>query len=193
MWGCCVTDIINRADVERMHPICLRLWPIIQQHPPGSAGRTAITRELNGLPADDRHICDQLLDRMERVIRFEDAWFPFYQGEVPTGEGQAGAACRPGTQTDMEGHQGETGGVCQKGGSMSKPKEARERKQAQRSRDAALGIKRVEMRLSIREREQLETLRSARAGSGEPSTAPTSTSAPCCAATGNAGWNRKPS
>ncbi len=51
---------------------------------------------------------------------------------------------------------------------MSKPKEARERKQAQRSRDAALGIKRVEMRLSIREREQLETLRSARAGSGEP-------------------------
>ncbi len=79
-----MTDIINRADVERMHPICLRLWPIIQQHPPGSAGRTAITRELNGLPAADRHICDQLLDRMERVIRFEDAWFPFYQGEVDT-------------------------------------------------------------------------------------------------------------
>ena len=44
----------------------------------------AITRELNGLPAADRHICDQLLDRMERVIRFEDAWFPFYQGEVDT-------------------------------------------------------------------------------------------------------------
>ncbi|MDM5066008.1 hypothetical protein OB952_01230 [Aeromonas salmonicida] len=51
---------------------------------------------------------------------------------------------------------------------MSKPKDAKTRKQAQRSRDAALGIQRVEVRLSIREREQLETLRSARAGSGEP-------------------------
>ncbi|EPC4025540.1 hypothetical protein ACRZOU_001245 [Aeromonas salmonicida] len=51
---------------------------------------------------------------------------------------------------------------------MSKPKDAKARKQAQRSRDAALGIQRVEVRLSIREREQLETLRSARAGSGEP-------------------------
>ncbi|MFZ3402826.1 hypothetical protein LCG94_05755 [Aeromonas salmonicida] len=51
---------------------------------------------------------------------------------------------------------------------MSKPKDAKSRKQAQRSRDAALGIQRVEVRLSIREREQLETLRSARAGSGKP-------------------------
>ncbi len=51
---------------------------------------------------------------------------------------------------------------------MSKPKDSKTRKQAQRSRDAALGIQRVEVRLSIREREQLETLRSARAGSGEP-------------------------
>lgn len=51
---------------------------------------------------------------------------------------------------------------------MSKPKDAKTRKQAQRARDAALGIQRVEVRLSIREREQLETLRSARAGSGEP-------------------------
>ncbi len=51
---------------------------------------------------------------------------------------------------------------------MSKPKDAKTRKQAQRSRDATLGIQRVEVRLSIREREQLETLRSARAGSGEP-------------------------
>lgn len=42
---------------------------------------------------------------------------------------------------------------------MSKPKDAKSRKQAQRSRDAALGIQRVEVRLSIREREQLETLR----------------------------------
>ncbi|QYH27413.1 hypothetical protein [Aeromonas salmonicida] len=51
---------------------------------------------------------------------------------------------------------------------MSKPKDAKTRKQAQRSRDAALGIQRVEVRLSIREREKLETLRCARAGSGEP-------------------------
>lgn len=51
---------------------------------------------------------------------------------------------------------------------MSKPKDAKSRKQAQRSRDAALGIQRVEVRLSTREREQLETLRRARAGSGEP-------------------------
>lgn len=51
---------------------------------------------------------------------------------------------------------------------MSKPKDAKTRKQAQRSRDAALGIQRVEVRLSIREREQLETLCCARAGSGEP-------------------------
>ncbi|MFM5844051.1 hypothetical protein [Aeromonas sanarellii] len=51
---------------------------------------------------------------------------------------------------------------------MSKPKEAKERKQAQRTRQAALGIKRVEVMLSTREREQLETLCRARAGSGEP-------------------------
>lgn len=79
-----MADTITRADVDRLLPLCLRLWPIIKQHPPGSAGRTAITCELNGLPADDRHICDQLLDRMERVISFKDAWFPFYQGEVDT-------------------------------------------------------------------------------------------------------------
>ncbi|RSM31241.1 hypothetical protein [Aeromonas salmonicida] len=79
-----MTDTITRADVERLQPHCLRLWPIIQQHPPGSAGRTAITSELNGLPAADRHICDLLLDRMERVISFKDAWFPFYLGEVDT-------------------------------------------------------------------------------------------------------------
>ena len=51
---------------------------------------------------------------------------------------------------------------------MSKPKEAKERKQAQRARQAALGIKRVEVVLSTREREQLEHLCRARAGSGEP-------------------------
>ncbi|MGL6517337.1 hypothetical protein ACSZNZ_11555 [Aeromonas caviae] len=79
-----MTDIINRGDVERLLPLCLQLWPTIKQHPPGSAGRAAITRELDRLPADDRAICDQLLDRMERVIRFEDAWFPFYQDEVDT-------------------------------------------------------------------------------------------------------------
>ena len=79
-----MTDTITRADVERLLPLCLRLWPIIQQHPPGSAGRAAITSTLDSMPATDRHICDQLLDRMERVIRFEDAWFPFYLGEVDT-------------------------------------------------------------------------------------------------------------
>lgn len=79
-----MTDSITRADIERLQPHCLRLWPIIQQHPPGSAGRAAITRDLNGLPAADRHICDQLLDRMERVISFKDAWFPLYQGELDT-------------------------------------------------------------------------------------------------------------
>ncbi len=77
-------DIIPRADVDRLLPLCLRLWPILQQHPPGSAGRAAITSTLDSMPAGDRHICDQLLDRMERVIRFEDAWFPFYQGELDT-------------------------------------------------------------------------------------------------------------
>lgn len=75
---------IIRAAVERLQPHCLRLWPIIQQHPPGSAGRAAITREFDGLPAAERHLCDRLLDRMERVIWFKDAWFPFYPGEVDT-------------------------------------------------------------------------------------------------------------
>ncbi|MDM5056395.1 hypothetical protein OB956_19260 [Aeromonas dhakensis] len=46
--------------------------------------------------------------------------------------------------------------------------QATKRKQAQRARRAALGIKRVEVALSERERQQLETLRIARAGSGEP-------------------------
>ncbi|EKP0277968.1 hypothetical protein [Aeromonas salmonicida] len=46
--------------------------------------------------------------------------------------------------------------------------EAAKRKQAQRARRAALGIKRVEVALSERERQQLDHLRIARAGSGEP-------------------------
>lgn len=45
---------------------------------------------------------------------------------------------------------------------------ATKRKQEQRARRAALGIKRVEVALSERERQQLETLRIARAGSSEP-------------------------
>lgn len=45
---------------------------------------------------------------------------------------------------------------------------ATKRKRDQRQRNAALGIKRVEVALSERERQQLETLRIARAGSGEP-------------------------
>lgn len=49
---------------------------------------------------------------------------------------------------------------------MNTAKDARARKEAQRARQAALGIKRVEVALSTREREQLETLRCARAGSG---------------------------
>ncbi|MFC5705429.1 hypothetical protein [Aeromonas eucrenophila] len=77
-------DSITRATIERLQRHCLRLWPIIQQHPPGSAGRAAITREFDELPAAECHLCDRLLDRMERVIRFEDAWFPFYQGELDT-------------------------------------------------------------------------------------------------------------
>ncbi len=51
---------------------------------------------------------------------------------------------------------------------MSKPKEARERKQAQRARQSALGITRVEVRMSERERQQLNHLRIVRAGSGQP-------------------------
>ncbi|MGN4981838.1 hypothetical protein ACTFBY_10570 [Aeromonas dhakensis] len=77
-------EIIPRPDLERLLPLCQQLWPTIKQHPPGSAGRKAIARELNDLPTADRHICDLLLDRMERVISFEDAWFPFYQGEIDT-------------------------------------------------------------------------------------------------------------
>ncbi|PKQ81873.1 hypothetical protein CJP16_03495 [Aeromonas sobria] len=46
--------------------------------------------------------------------------------------------------------------------------QATKRKQAQRQRQAALGIKRVEVALSERERQQLDHLRIARAGSGEP-------------------------
>lgn len=51
---------------------------------------------------------------------------------------------------------------------MSKPKEARERKQAQRARQSALCITRVEVRMSERERQQLNHLRIVRAGSGQP-------------------------
>lgn len=46
--------------------------------------------------------------------------------------------------------------------------DATKRKQAQRQRQAAMGIKRVEVALSERERQQLDHLRIARAGSGEP-------------------------
>lgn len=79
-----MTNLITRANVERLQPLCQQLWPTIKQHPPGSAGRAAITSTLDNMPATDRHICDLLLDRMERVIQFEDAWFPFYQGELDT-------------------------------------------------------------------------------------------------------------
>ncbi len=51
---------------------------------------------------------------------------------------------------------------------MKAPKDAKARKEAQRQRDKMLGIERVEVRLSIREREQLDTLRAARAGAGDP-------------------------
>lgn len=46
--------------------------------------------------------------------------------------------------------------------------DATKRKQAQRARRAALGIKRVEVALSERERQQLDHLRIARAGADEP-------------------------
>lgn len=46
--------------------------------------------------------------------------------------------------------------------------QATKRKQEQRARRATLGIKRVEVALSERERQQLDHLRIARAGSGEP-------------------------
>lgn len=46
--------------------------------------------------------------------------------------------------------------------------DATKRKQAQRARRAALGIKRVEVALSERERQQLDHLRIVRAGSGDP-------------------------
>lgn len=51
---------------------------------------------------------------------------------------------------------------------MRKPVDSATRKQRQRQRQAAMGIQRVEVLLSTREREQLETLRRARAGSGDP-------------------------
>ena len=51
---------------------------------------------------------------------------------------------------------------------MKAPKDAKARKEAQRKRDKVLGIKRVEVALSERERQQLETLRIARAGSSPP-------------------------
>ena len=47
-------------------------------------------------------------------------------------------------------------------------KPATKRKQAQRQRRAALGIKRVEVALSERERQKLNHLCIARAGAGEP-------------------------
>ena len=46
--------------------------------------------------------------------------------------------------------------------------DATKRKQAQRARRAALGIKRVEVALSERERQQLDHLRIVRDGSGDP-------------------------
>ena len=46
--------------------------------------------------------------------------------------------------------------------------DATKRKQAQRARRAALGIRRVEVALSERERQQLDHLRIARAGAGDP-------------------------
>lgn len=51
---------------------------------------------------------------------------------------------------------------------MSKLKDAKTRKQAQRARQSALGITRMEVRMSERERQQLNHLRIVRAGSGEP-------------------------
>ena len=49
--------------------------------------------------------------------------------------------------------------------------DATKRKQAQRARRADLGIKRVEVALSERERQQLDHLRITRAGAGAPYTA----------------------
>ncbi|WP_182310682.1 hypothetical protein [Aeromonas media] len=51
---------------------------------------------------------------------------------------------------------------------MNTVKDANARKQAQRQRQAMLGIKRVEVALSQRERQQLDHLCIARAGAGEP-------------------------
>ncbi|MFM4793225.1 hypothetical protein [Aeromonas hydrophila] len=51
---------------------------------------------------------------------------------------------------------------------MKAPKDAKARKEAQRKRDKMLGIERVEVRFSIREREQLKTLCAVRAGAGDP-------------------------
>lgn len=51
-----------------------------------------------------------------------------------------------------------------------KPKPAADRKAAQRARHEALGIQRVEVKLSAREREQLDLLCRARAAGGDPYT-----------------------
>lgn len=51
---------------------------------------------------------------------------------------------------------------------MKSAKDAAKRKGEQRKRQAALGIKRIEVALSERERQQLNHLRTARAGAGEP-------------------------
>ena len=49
--------------------------------------------------------------------------------------------------------------------------DAKDRKQKERDRKAALGIKRIEVQLSEKERERLEELCRIRAGVGEPYTA----------------------
>lgn len=51
---------------------------------------------------------------------------------------------------------------------MTKPLDGATRKQRQRQRQAAMGIKRVEVALSERERQQLNHLCIARAGASEP-------------------------
>lgn len=49
--------------------------------------------------------------------------------------------------------------------------DAKDRKQKERDRKAALGIKRIEVQLSEKERERLDELCRIRAGVGEPYTA----------------------
>lgn len=53
----------------------------------------------------------------------------------------------------------------------SEPKSSAHRKAAQRARHEALGIQRVEFKLSAREREQLDLLCRVRAAGGDPYTA----------------------